>query len=247
MGRMIPPEDASSAPSMALRIGVLEDDPVLREQILLPTLREHGFQAHGAGTAAELYRLMLGQRFDMVLLDIGLPDESGLDVVRHLRGLFPGLGIVMLTGSRGRDKRVRALVDGADAFLAKPVEADVLVATLRSVSRRLAPAVVEPSPPPPRAARWQLEADGWCLVSPDGGKLALTRLERRLLQQLFAAEGQPVARQALLDALGEASGEFDSHRLDMLVHRLRGKAAAVAGQEGLPLLAARGVGYLFAS
>lgn len=239
---------APQAPSGAVRIAVLEDDQELREAILLPTLRDHGFEATGAGTAAGLYRLMIGQQFDMVLLDIGLPDESGLEVVKHLRGLFPTLGIVMLTGSRGRDKRVRALVDGADAFLAKPVDGDVLAATLRSVARRIlaAPETVAAPAPTPSVARWRLEADDWCLVAPNGGKLALARAERVLLQSLFAAVGQPVARQALMDALGEDSGEFDSHRLDMLVHRLRGKAARMAGEEGLPLLATRGIGYLFA-
>ncbi len=228
-----------------MRIAVLEDDQVLREAILLPTLRDHGYEAVGAGTAAELYRLMIGQAFDIVLLDIGLPDESGLDVVRHLRGLFPSLGIVMLTGSRARDKRVRALVEGADAYLAKPVDGDVLAATLRSVSRRILPRT-QPATALSPAARWHLEADGWCLVSPNDGKLALARSERCLLQSLLSAAGQPVARQALIDALGEESGEFDAHRLDMLVHRLRGKAARMAGDEGLPLLATRGIGYLFA-
>lgn len=249
MGNPSPQAD-HAAPHVApgpMRVGVLEDEEVLREAILLPTLRDHGFEAVGAGTAAGLYRLMLAQRLDMVLLDIGLPDECGLDVARHLRGAFPGLGIVMLTGSRGRDKRVRALVDGADAFLAKPVDGEVLAATLRSVARRLsrAPmpaAAIAPAP----AGCWHLEAEGWCLVSPNGGKLALTQAERGLLQALIAAAGQPVARQALMDVLGDESGEFDPHRLDMLVHRLRRKSATLAGGAALPLLAARGIGYLFA-
>lgn len=235
------------APSGAVRVAVLEDDEALREAILLPTLRDYGFDASGAGTAAGLYRLMLGQRFDIVLLDIGLPDENGLDVVKHLRGLFPGLGIVMLTGSRGRDKRVRALVDGADAFLAKPVDGEVLAATLRSLSRRLGPAMpVAPSAPVP-ATRWHLSADDWCLVAPGGETLALTQPERRLLRMLVDAGGQPVARQDLMDALGGEGGEFDPHRLDMLVHRLRRKAAALVGEaHEFPLLATRGIGYLFA-
>lgn len=242
------PNSPAAAPATAgvVRVGVLEDEQVLREEILLPTLRDYGFEAVGAGTAAELYRLMLGQRFDIVLLDIGLPDESGLDVVKHLRGLFPDLGIVMLTGSRGREKRVRALVDGADAFLAKPVDGEVLAATLRSLSRRLVPAQEKAAAPAP-AARWHLDAEGWCLVAPNGEMLALTQPERRLLRMVMDAGGQPVARQALLDALGDEAGEFDPHRLDMLVHRLRRKAATLAGDEqALPLLATRGIGYLFA-
>jgi DNA-binding response OmpR family regulator len=232
-------------------VAVLEDDEVLRESILLPTLRDYGFEVAGAGTAAALYRLMLAQRFDMVLLDIGLPDESGLDVVRHLRQLFPDLGIVMLTGSRGRDKRVRALTDGADAFLAKPVDGEILAATLHSLARRLSLAQPVTAVETAASARvftgWRLEADGWCLVAPNDAVLALTAQERCLLGMLVAAGGKPVPKEQLLDALAGDNRDFDPHRLEMLVHRLRRKASATMDEgDSFPLLASRGVGYLFA-
>jgi DNA-binding response OmpR family regulator len=232
-------------------VAVLEDDEVLRESILLPTLRDYGFEVAGAGTAAALYRLMLAQRFDMVLLDIGLPDESGLDVVRHLRQLFPDLGIVMLTGSRGRDKRVRALTDGADAFLAKPVDGEILAATLHSLARRLSLAQPVAAVETAASARvftgWRLEADGWCLVAPNDAVLALTAQERCLLGMLVAAGGKPVPKEQLLDALAGDNRDFDPHRLEMLVHRLRRKASATMDEgDSFPLLASRGVGYLFA-
>lgn len=73
-----------------VRVAVLDGDDSLREHILLPELREHGFDPVGVGTAAELYRSLLRQRIDLVLLDIGLPDEDGISVAGHLRGLMPG-------------------------------------------------------------------------------------------------------------------------------------------------------------
>jgi two-component system, OmpR family, response regulator PhoP len=156
----------------------------------------------------------------------------------------------MLTGSRGRDKRVRALTDGADAFLAKPVDGDILAATLHSLARRLSLAVrpvAEPAASTRTAAGWRLEADGWCLVAPNEAVLALTAQERCLLGMLVAAGGKPVAKEHLLDALAGDNRDFDPHRLDMLVHRLRRKAAAANDEgEAFPLLASRGVGYLFA-
>ena len=244
----VAPQPTSDAPRVAVRVAVLEDDDVLRESFLLPTLRDYGFDAIGAGTAAELYRAMVGQTFDIVLLDMGLPDENGLDVIRHLRTSLAGLGIVMLTASSGADKHVRALSDGADAFLAKPIDGEVLAATLHSLARRLssrgAPANVDVAPT--ASGRWRLETNGWCLMAPNGTLLALTAPERCVLQLLFAAAGQPVDREALVSALAGSDRDFDARRLDALVHRLRRKAE-VQAETTLPLVATRGIGFLFAA
>jgi len=237
---------AARTPARAWRIGVLEDDAQLREGIILPGLRYFGFEVTGAGTASELYRNMLRQRFDMVVLDIGLPDEDGLSVVQHLREISK-LGICMLTGNTGQEDHIRALTNGADAFLSKPVNIEVLAETLHSVARRLAQSdtgatqhgVAE-------SGHWRLDTDDWCLVTPGGLPLPLTAPERCILRVLVAAEGEPVSRETLIAALTCDVYEFDPHRLEMMVHRLRRKAQDAAGQP-LPLLTLRGQGYLFAS
>lgn len=232
--------------SRPLRIALLEDDRELRERILLPGLADFGFVVTGTGTAAELYRSMLTRTFDIVVLDMGLPDEDGLTVAQHLRDIST-MGIVMLTGNHGRRDRVQALTVGADAFLSKPVDIEVLAATLHSLGRRLAadssaPAALAPAP----ATTWHLDTDGWRLLSPTGTALPLTAPERSLLGTLVAARGQPVTREALIAALCSDVYDFDPHRLEMLVHRLRRKAVD-AGIDPLPLLTARGRGYLFVS
>ena len=240
-GRTAPGERVTPVHSRnaALRVAVLEDDELLRESFLLPTLRAYGFDVVGAGTAAELYRRMVGQTFDIVLLDMGLPDENGLDVIRHLRASLPNLGIVMLTASSGRDKHVRALADGADAFLAKPVDGEVLAVTLHSLARRLSPTRAQQAATAPATpARWRLETNGWCLVAPNAALLALTAAERCVLELLFAANGQPVEREVLVTALAGDDRDFDPRRLDALVHRLRRKAEAAA-ETPLPLVATR--------
>jgi len=230
------------------RVAVLEDDHDLREGILVPGLRDFGFDITSAGTAAELYRHMLKQSFDMVVLDIGLPDEDGLSVVRHLRELSD-LGIVMLTGNHGRLDRIQALRDGADAYLSKPADVEVLAATLHSLSRRLRGGTVEtPSAVTTMGdgarGRWHLDTDGWCLVSPRNSVIALTVPERSLLNLLIASAGAPVGRETLIAALTEDVYDFDPHRLDMLIHRLRRKIDDQTG-EASPLLTARGTGYVF--
>jgi DNA-binding response OmpR family regulator len=231
---------AAQMPTRAWRIGVLEDDAQLREGIILPGLRYFGFEATGAGTAAELYRHMLRQRLDMVVLDIGLPDEDGLSVVKYLREISD-LGIVMLTANTGSDDHIQALTRGADAFLHKPVNVEVLAATLHSVGRRL----IAPAQRESGTGRWRLDTDDWCLVTPAGQALPLTAPERSLMRLLVASRGEPVSRDKLIAALTTDVYDFDPHRLEMMVHRLRRKAQEASGQP-LPLLTSRGQGYLFA-
>lgn len=232
------------SPGHAWHVGVLEADAELREGTIIPGLRYFGFKVTGAGTAGELYRHMINTRLDMVVLDIGLPDECGLNVVKHLREIS-AVGIVMLTGNNGPDAHVMALTRGADAFLNKPVNIEVLAATLHSVARRLARAggsVTSPAVP----GRWRLDTDDWCLVTPTAQAVPLTAPERCILRVLMAVRGEPVSREKLISALTSDICEFDPHRLEMIVHRLRRKAQDAAGQP-LPLLTSRGQGYLFAS
>ncbi|MBB4594411.1 DNA-binding response OmpR family regulator [Xanthomonas arboricola] len=238
----VPPSDDTLS---LLRIAVLEDDDVLRDDILIPGLQEFGFSVSGAGTAGALYRLMLEQTFDMVVLDLGLPDESGLSVVAHLRSLFNGLGIVVLTGNRARSDHVHALSSGADAFLRKPADPEILALTLRNLARRLRPNDASTAAKP----AWRLESDGWCLVAPDARIVVLTSLERCLMRCLDAQRGQAVERDALVAALEQHASDFDLHRLEMLIHRLRRKAARITAADAppFPLLSSRGMGYLLAA
>jgi two-component system response regulator PhoP len=231
----------SSAATAALRVAIVEDEERFREAVLVPGLRDFGFDAIGAGSAGELYKIMLSQRFDIIVLDIGLPDDSGLNVVRHLRQLDAKIGLIMLTSSVERQDRIQALSEGADMYLPKPMDVDVLAVTLRSLARRLSPGSDTVSNAP---SEWHLDTTGWCLVAPNGAIFALTSTERSIVNALIEADGSPVTREALIESLGEDPLSFDHHRLDMLVYRLRRKLSdANCGQN--PLLTSRGTGYLF--
>lgn len=226
---------------------VLEDDHSLREEILLPGLSDYGFEVTGAGTAGTLYRVMMARRFDLAVLDINLPDESGLSVVRHLRELLPELGIVMLTANTLREDRIEALNSGVDAYLSKPVDIEELALVLRNLQRRLSEKTSRALPQSPQSGQWHLQSDGWCLASPNGRILALTASERCVLRRLDQEHGHAVSRETLIATLVEDTSEFDPHRLEMLIHRLRKKAGSITGNErALPLLSSRGAGYLWA-
>src|SRR5262245_51042036 len=134
----------------ALRIALLEDDPVLRDRILVPGLANFGFAVTGMDTAARLRDLLGSTTFDIVVLDLGLPDADGFSLAGDIRAGYPDIGIVMLTGRGATPDRVRGLSQGADAYLSKPVEIELLAATLHSLARRL-------HGPAPAVRRWHLD------------------------------------------------------------------------------------------
>jgi len=225
---------------VALLVAVLEDEALLRERILLPGLRRFGFDAVGFETIAALRTHLEVAPVDLVLLDIGLPDGDGFSVARSLREARPQLGVVMLTSRADTGDRVRGLAEGADAYLTKPVEIDLLAATLHSLARRIgtAPAIARDA-----GRNWRMSADGWCLLSPSGGSAALTQTEQRLCRRLFETPGELVSREQLIEVLTVQVHDFDAHRIDSMIHRLRSKAQRRCGEE-LPLIAVRGRGYM---
>jgi DNA-binding response OmpR family regulator len=231
-------------PCRSLSIALLEDDAELREQILLPGLRHLGFDVTAMASAAELYLQLPQTSFDILVLDVGLPDQDGFTVTRYLRG-SSSIGIVMLTGRGGTADRVHGLSMGADAYLAKPVNMDVLAATLHSLGRRLGSNPAAISHEKARLG-WRLHSNGWSLVAPGGGVVTLTLAERCVLGQLMAKAGEAVSRETLIAALTPDIYDFDPHRLETLIHRLRRKVSS-ATREALPLRALHGVGYVMVS
>jgi DNA-binding response OmpR family regulator len=228
----------AAAADNALQVALLEDDLMLRDRILLPGLANFGFVVAGLETVVELEQYLATRRADIVVLDVGLPDGDGFTVARGLRTRFPGIGIVMLTGRGETPDRVRGLSEGADAYLSKPVEIELLAATLHSLARRL-----RDVPLPAPRKHWDFDANGWCLVSPAGRSVALTKSERLLLHALAASAGEVVARESLAASLTDNVYDFDMHRLDSMVHRLRRKVADACGEQ-LPLAAVHGEGYV---
>ncbi|SFK71908.1 response regulator transcription factor [Lysobacter sp. cf310] len=222
-------------------LAVVEDDRTFREDVLLPVLTQSGFSAVGMNGALELYRSMTQRSYDLVLLDIDLPDEDGFSIAEHLRSLSPRIGIVMLTGYDSSQDRMRGLRAGADAYLPKPVDMEEVVTTLRNLARWVIPD--ESAVPVSTQAKWRLDDRGWCILTPRGVQIEMNLAERQVMAMLAASAGRPVQREALIARLVKNAHDFDPHRLEMLIHRLRKKCEQVAEEE-LPLRAVRSVGYV---
>ncbi|SEW20588.1 DNA-binding response regulator, OmpR family, contains REC and winged-helix (wHTH) domain [Luteibacter sp. 329MFSha] len=220
-----------------ISVALVEDDIALRDRVLLPSLRRAGFDVRPMALAAELREHLSHEAVDIAVLDVGLPDGDGFSLSKHCREARPDMGIVMLTGRRDTDDVVRGLND-ADAYLTKPVSVDVLVATLGSVARRLGRLVA-----PPPAEPWRLVGSQWALRSPAGVRIGLTATERTFLTVLFDRVDETVPRDDLVQAMTDNVHDYDPHRLDSLLHRLRRKIAA-ATDERFPLNPVHGNGYM---
>jgi DNA-binding response OmpR family regulator len=220
------------------RLLLVEDDAEQREE-LADFLRISGFFVAEADTAEAALPLLAQGGWQLFVLDIGLPGESGVSLVDAIRERFGlGVGVVMVTARSFRQDKLEARGAGADDYLVKPVDFDELLMVLRHLLCRLE------QMPGAQQERWGLLKDGWRLQLPSGEVLPLSETEFRLLQVLLAARGEAVDRRAIVVELGHSLAYYDLRRLDVLVSRLRQKVQQQFGVE-LPLRTVHGVGYAF--
>lgn len=218
------------------RIAVVEDEEDLRLS-LVDYLAASGYPVWGVGSAEAFYKRLLVAPVEVVVLDVGLPGENGLQVARHLREVG-GIEIIMLSGRGSVDDRVEGLNQGASRYLVKPVDMRELVANIQSAARALEQVAAS------AGAGWALLRADWILQAPDGVKIALTTREFAFLDCLLRGQRQAATRAELAQALsgGNLDG-FDFHRIDVLVARLRQKIAAATNQA--PIKTEQGVGFVF--
>lgn len=159
------------------RIAVLEDNPPLREE-LLDLLSDQGWQAVGFCLAADFMRAHQAIAFDVVLLDLGLPDADGIEVAQQLSQQQDSIGIIILSARSSLDDRVRGLVEGADAYVGKPFEHAEVLGYIIALLRRKRPSRTEEA--------WCLRPSCMQLLSPDGRiSVLLTVPELRLVRALI--------------------------------------------------------------
>lgn len=222
---------------VALDVLVVEDHADLCEEIV-SYLQARGMTVRAAENGRTMDEALAVRQPDVILLDLGLPEEDGVLIARRLMAAGK-TGVIIIT-ARGRvEDRILGLNAGADIYLTKPLDMRELEAAIGSVMRRREK---EEQPlPPPAAGAWRLEATRWRLVAPGGGVVALSEAEVRLLSPFFETPAVIVDRRTLAERL-----EVDGRGIDLLVHRLRRKVELEAG-EALPLRTMRSRGYAFAA
>jgi two-component system OmpR family response regulator len=220
------------------RILVVEDDDACRE-VLTDLLRDHGYEAAAARNGREMDLALATGEVDLLLLDLGLPDEDGLAICRRVAAV-EGPAVVIVSAAGEEIDRVLGLELGADDYIAKPYGERELLARVRAVLRRRIP---KPKPAPPsRPAGLRLEPGRLRVLAPDGREASLSPFEFRLFRALIEAEGRVLGREALIAAIGVA-GRSPERTVDVLVSRLRRKLIDALGWDAVATV--RGRGYAF--
>jgi two-component system OmpR family response regulator len=228
-------------------IVVVEDDHVMRRMVV-DYLEEHNIRALSASGRQEVVRNFAEGEPDLVILDLRLDQEDGLDLLREVR-TRSDVPVIITTGDR-RDEidRVVGLELGADDYITKPFSLRELLARIRAVLRRQdagrAAFQREPERGRCRFAGWQLDRRIRRLIDPGGGQVALTKGEYALLTAFLDAPQRPLSREQLLQATRVHEDIFD-RSIDVQILRLRRKLEPDPSAPQI-IQTERGVGYVFA-
>ena len=233
-----------SQPDTALpTIFVLEDDPEVARLICM-SLSEYGFRCEHQSTGRQLLARARQSAPDLCIVDLGLPDMDGMQVVRELQDGSP-CAVLILTGRNDVTDRVLGLELGADDYIVKPFEPRELVARVRSILRRYqrAPAVEPAERSLARFASWAFDASRHTLTAPDGREISLSAAEAGLLATLLRRPNKILSREQLL---GERDVDPFDRSIDVPISRLRRKLDDDPQNPRL-IKTVYGAGYLFSA
>lgn len=216
-----------------MRILIAEDDPVLADG-LSRSLRAGGYAVDVVTGGDEADTALAAQAFDLLILDLGLPKLSGLEVLRRLRARNARVPVLILTAADSVEQRVRGLDLGADDYMAKPFALSELEARVRALTRRA-------------AGLGQSVLRNGALALDQAGRIAtindqpleLSARELGLLQVLLQRAGRVVSKEQLVDHLCEWGEEVSNNAIEVYVHRLRKKLEP----GGVRIATVRGLGY----
>lgn len=220
----------------SVTIAVVEDDEDIRDNVC-SFLRKAGFRVWGADRAEDFYVRLLHEQADLVVVDLNLPGEDGLSLVRRLAERQ--VPVIVKTARGQLSDRIAGLDAGALQYFVKPADLNELVAGIRSQLRHRSASRAAGEVPP-----WRLDAAAGLLLAPNQCAVRLTSREQDLLACLLAAPGTLVGKAELVEAMGHGDAEGGFHRIEALLSRLRRKTLEATGT-ALPVRAIFGRGLVF--
>lgn len=200
-----------------MHVLLAEDDALIASGIVAG-LNAQGLTVDHATTAANAEAMLRAANFDVLILDLGLPDEDGISLLRRLRQQGMELPVLVLTARDAVSDRVTGLQAGADDYLLKPFDLRELAARLHTLMRRMAGRSVN------IIEHGRLSYDpGRCEVHLDGQPVDLSRREQALLQALLNNHGRVLSSEQLKDAVYGFADDVESNALNVHIHHLRRK------------------------
>jgi DNA-binding response OmpR family regulator len=221
-----------------MRLLMVEDEHDI-QAFLLRALSDAGYTVDVAPDGKTAKTLAANNKYDILIVDLGLPDQDGITLITHLRQTGVNAPVLILSARRSVDDRVRGLEQGGDDYLTKPFALAELLARLRNLLKRNAPPTSELT----RVRVQDLELDLLRReASRSGQPLQLTPQEFVLLEYLCRNAGRVVTRSMILHKVWGMRIQPDTNVVDVHIYRLRGK---VDGNGQTPLIRTlRGVGYV---
>jgi DNA-binding response OmpR family regulator len=217
------------------KVVFIEDNETMRDE-LVHFLRAEGFDVLGLGDGIELNAHLKDNQPHILILDLNLQFEDGINIARRMRTSHPEVRIVMLTGRVQGAHRLEGYEAGADVYLTKPTRPSEILAVLKNLSRRYQTEVAA-------EVAWNLDVSRFVLTSTHGHNAGLTNSEVKLLREL-AVSSECVSHTQLMAVFSDESVDEKTikARIEVLVSRLRGKLRTL-GSEALDIRVLRGQGY----
>ncbi|MFC7550944.1 response regulator [Plantactinospora sp. GCM10030261] len=202
------------------RILVVDDEPQILRALRI-NLRARGYDVDVAATGAAALKAAASHPPDLVVLDLGLPDLDGVDVIRGLRG-WTTVPIIVLSGRAGSDDKVVALDAGADDYVTKPFGVDELLARIRAATRRHATGT-DPASPTARLGRHTVDLAARTVTHDDGTVIKLTPTQWSVLEALLRSPGKLISQRQLLHDVWGPGYETETGYLRQYLAQLRRK------------------------
>ncbi|MEV7606444.1 response regulator [Paenarthrobacter sp. NPDC089322] len=199
------------------RVLIVEDEVRIARAMQI-TLQAHGYQALTVGNGADALAAVAQRNVDIVVLDLGLPDMDGVEIIRRIRG-WSSMPVVVLSARHASEDKVEALDAGADDYVTKPFGLDELLARLRVAARRL---VNEPEAPTLATSDFVVDLAGKKIVK-DGAEVRLTPTEWNILELLVRNKGKLVSQQQLLTQVWGQAYAKETQYLRVYIAQLRRK------------------------
>jgi len=217
-----------------MNILLIEDDAVLADG-LIHTLSKSGYRVTGATSGLYAEHLLLAQDFDVIILDLGLPDIDGLVLLRQLRSQKLSLPILILTARDNINDRVEGIEQGADDYMTKPFELRELEVRLQALIRRCYGGFSHSI----EMGRLLLDTQTH-QIKADGELLSLSARESELLEFLLIQSGKVVCKDRIAQRLASDGGALADNAIEVYIHRLRKRIEPY----DVIIRTVRGLGYL---